>query len=144
MIYDAITQETMDIDWFMVDRDGYIAHLASGGNVLPKSVAISVEDNEALLNFFLSQKDISEVQMKKMYSHNASSFIRMAKKGLFSFDRLKPSDCNCTTYRKVVLPLVPLRIETLPSEIVDILSRTRTDQILFSQTDILDWATIIQ
>jgi hypothetical protein len=141
MEYDDIMQQTLDIDWFMLDKLGYIAHMASGGGALPDSVAASVEDNKILQNYFGALKEDHEIAVTKV-GYFIDSFIEMGSKGLYSFDVLKPGVLSSTTYLKIVSPIEPLHIDSLPTDVRDILLRTRVD-IVFASTNEFEWQSVL-
>ena len=142
--YDNIMQQTLDIDWFMIDRKGNIAHFASGGSILPESVAYSIENNETLHKYFSSIKESVEVIIHENNpkAKLTDSFAQMAEKGLFSFDVENAGEFASTNYVKVVSPKKPLNINELPTEIASILIKTQTKEIDFDSENSLDWRKV--
>src|SRR5688572_28385664 len=137
-MYTREMQETLDIDWFLVDSKGIIAHFASGGGKLPKSVASSKNDNEILKFFFENLPDISSDvkinpklnSIKKFASEESKTrylkyFVDIARKGIYSFDNSHPGNFLSSGYHLVASPLKTLHIEELPREVIDKLSKTK-------------------
>jgi hypothetical protein len=130
-----IEQQTLDIDWFFTNGN-HIGFVASGGGKLPRSVALSSENNGLLTDFFRNLPERSGVEiapgLNKIISppvdeRYLSSFVEMAEKGLFSFDKTLPGRFSDTAYHLVASPLNPLRFDELPSEIVEILLETKIE-----------------
>ncbi len=135
MIYTLEEQETLDIDWFFLDKNKKLCHVASGGGWLPPFIAISKEDSIFLSTYFrrlpiLSNKVIINPNMGKYISWNdqtekenyLSDFTYFAKIGLYSFDKSKPSVFNDNNYHLVTQPVQQLTLESLPKDIADKLS----------------------
>lgn len=131
-----IEQSTQDLDWFAVDSRGSIAHFASGGKLLPKTVSQSKEDSEKLQLFFRSLSDertsaetdsqLSEmVELTDDSSRNQylTDFSSMSQRGLYSYD--SPLSGNRSIYFRVASPKTPLTVDDLPDEISALLTRTR-------------------
>ncbi|WP_019949179.1 hypothetical protein [Hymenobacter aerophilus] len=115
-----------DIDWFATDPEGHILHIASGGGVLPESVAASQADLLALHQHFLTRPETGAAQLAQgTNAAEASGAARYARRGLFSFaktDLHTPTDAH---YRLVARPAVPLTVAALPPALVQLLRRTR-------------------
>ena len=130
-----IEQTTQDIDWFAVDAFGAVAHFASGGKLLPKSVTQSKDDLEKIRVYFRSLPDERtpiEVdsllrQMVDLPDENAekqylSDFSSMSGRGLYSYD--SPLAGDRSSYFRVTFPDSPLTIRDLPNEIASIVAKT--------------------
>ena len=124
-------QQALDIDWFFTNYE-YNGFGASGGGLLPASVAKSKENNELLKLYF---NDLPErcgarisYHLNKIIEHPDErylfDFVKMAKKGLFSFDRTNPGNYSDHNYHLVAIPVNPIKKEELPSNIFEILSKT--------------------
>jgi hypothetical protein len=131
-------EETQDIDWFSVDASGEIAHFASGGRgFLPLTVRASKEDLQYLTSYFRKElaRNGDGVESPHLVAHMRfeseeqkaaylADYSQMGAKGLYSFDCMvgpkRPSG-----YFLVVEPSRPLRIEGFPSDIRQVLLRTR-------------------
>ena len=132
-------QYERDFDWFCVDGAGEIGHFATAGfKRLPRSVERSAEDRDVLEEFFEKRlkggrgcrvdADLSKeiATLKSGINQSLRDFVGMAEKGLYSFDietYLSPG----SYYFRVAVPLLPLRFEDLPSNIREILGRTKLD-----------------
>ena len=137
-------QEDADIDWFATDSDGHILHVASGGGILPESVAASQEVLLELHQYFLT---LPELEVAKVV-HGAEevssyqSFARYARRGLFSFEKIRLHERADTRYHLVARPLRPLLVAELPKNIAQLLSRTKLPDAVAEQTS-LDVSTIL-
>ncbi|UWX59035.1 hypothetical protein N0B40_11340 [Chryseobacterium oranimense] len=135
-MYTEIEQQTLDIDWFFTNGK-YVSFMASGGGKLPESIAKSKEDNLVLASYFRNLPEISEIiinpdlnniLMKVFGSGIDERYIEdyalMTRKGLYSFDKTHPNQFTNPNYHIVASPRNPLRLEDLPENIKDILTRT--------------------
>jgi hypothetical protein len=146
----------MDIDWYMIDEEGQVAHFASAGTYLPESVAASEEDGETLWQFFEGLKSYSAIvineQNPHFYSNTVpdkkrylSSFVAMAQKGLYSYNSDScDNDPSITKYVKVVSPSHPLNIKDLPDRIASLLKQTCAKKINFKNQDFIDWRLVLE
>jgi len=129
-------QETLDLDWFFTDGK-YIGFMASGGGKLPNSVAQSKEDHQALVNYFRNLPEASDVLVNpelnrllmKRFGSGADKkyledYILMTKKGLYSYDKTVLGNFSEPHYHLVASPEEPLRLENLPQNILNLLSKT--------------------
>lgn len=150
MRYTEEMQSTLDIDWFAIDEHHAIAHFASGGGILPESIASAKEDNETLARFFRNLPVISdEFEVAPSVSEQLGSknlpeqqryledFIRMSQKGFFSYDKSGLGDFMNSEYHLVIIPKIKLDFKKLPLEIRSILEKTRVVGS-FSEKDIID------
>ncbi|WP_109618973.1 hypothetical protein [Chryseobacterium oncorhynchi] len=137
MMITEIEQETLDIDWFFTDGK-YIGFMASGGGKLPNSVAESKEEHQVLVNYFRNLPEVSDVLVNleldslliKTFGSGADeryleNYISMTKKGLYSYDKTVLSNFLDPHYHLVAIPKEPLKLENLPQDILDIISKTR-------------------
>ena len=130
-MFTEIEQEALDIDWFFTNNE-YVGFCASGGGLLPPSVVKSKENNELLRSYFNDLPERSETIINPLLDKTIEnpderylfSFIEMAKKGIFAFDRTMLENHLDPNYHLVATPVNPIRIQELPSEILKVLSDT--------------------
>ncbi|MFD2786549.1 hypothetical protein [Hymenobacter rubripertinctus] len=127
MCISDIDQEISDIDWFAADKDGRILHLASAGGVLPESVAASQQNLLLLHQYFLELPEagtaIMAIEPKSGIRYD--SFLRYARRGLYSFDKVDLHNRLDSRYQLVARPAVPLLLTELPPELAQLLHRTQ-------------------
>ena len=115
-----------DIDYFATDAEGHILHIASGGGVLPGSVAASQTDLLALHQHFLTRPETGAAQLAEgANAAEASGAARYARRGLFSFAKIDLHAPTDSQYRLVARPAVPLTVAALPPQLAQLLRRTR-------------------
>ncbi|AMR30740.1 hypothetical protein A0256_04540 [Mucilaginibacter sp. PAMC 26640] len=134
MMINESDQAILDIDWFFTNGSE-IGFIASAGGRLPASVAKSKENIEALATYFRSlpqtrniviNPDLETKLAKRSINDNyLSDFVDMAKKGLYTFDKTILGNYSATQYHLVAKPIVSLKIEEIPSAIVEILLQTQ-------------------
>lgn len=132
-----LEEETEDLDWFAIDRNGDIAHFASGGRgFLPPAVMSSEDDLRSLTSFFRFQlaENSDAVESPNLLSYvrldshaqretYLADNITMARKGLYSFDCIiGPS--RPAGYFIVARPTVPLNLRVLPPGMRSLLLKT--------------------
>src|SRR5258708_4744936 len=144
MIITEIEQETLDIEWFFINDDN-VGCVLSGAGKLPESVDKSEENNEQLYLYFKmlpersgiiinpSFNKIIDIRRNKEY---VTHFVKMAKKGLFSFDKTTMNNFLDPHYHLVAKPIDPLRLVELPSEILELLMETKYNGELGTTLDI--------
>jgi hypothetical protein len=132
-MFTEIDQQTLDIDWFFTSNE-HIGFVASGGGLLPASVAKSKENNVILGSYFWDLPEMTDIIVNPSLSviigtradeRYLFDFVKMAKKGLFAFDKTKPGSLSDLHYHLVVKPAIPIKIDQIPFEISRILSETR-------------------
>lgn len=141
MIYSLEEQENLDIDWFFIDKNCNICHVASAGGKLPK-IAISKEVNQELSLFFKSLPIIShEVTVcptltdfvsfdtEESKNNYLTDFLFFAKRGLFSFDKTLLGQFESYEYHLVVSPIKKVSIDNFPKDIINILSEIDVDDV---------------
>ena len=123
----SYNQEDADIDWFATDSNGHILHVASGGGILPESVAASQEVLLELHQYFLTlpELEVAEVVNGAEEASSPRSVARYARRGLFSFEKTRLHERADTRYHLVARPLRPLTVAELPAPLAELLSRTR-------------------
>ncbi|NVO85565.1 hypothetical protein [Hymenobacter terrestris] len=115
-----------DIDYFATDTNGHILHVASGGGVLPASVAASQTDLLALHQHFLTRPETGAAQLAEgVDMAEASGAARYARRGLFSFAKINLHNRADSHYQLVARPAVPLLLAELPPEMAQLLHRTQ-------------------
>jgi hypothetical protein len=130
-----IEQNTLDITWFFTNGE-YIGFVASGGGKLPVSIANgTMEAVEVLANYFEDLPTISDIiinpNSKKLMTSGTeqstylSYFAEIARKGLFTFDKIATNNFSDTNYLLVAKPLNPTKFNELPLEIAEILIKTK-------------------
>lgn len=117
-------QEVNDFDWFLLGKNNCILHFTSEGGRLPDMVSESDEDLDFLKYFFYHLNKFDSDNNCLMLNN---SFEEMARKGLYSYDRLNIHDPNDTKYQLIACPEVELKFEVLPTEVQLILARFKTD-----------------
>ncbi|MBG8552635.1 hypothetical protein [Hymenobacter guriensis] len=123
MRIDDIDQEDADIDWFATDEAGHVLHVASGGGVLPESVASSQEDLLLLHQYFLTLPERGDaVAVEPGLQGNSS--VRYAQRGLFSFNKTQLHERADARYYVVARPIIPLTVAELPPPLAELLRRT--------------------
>ncbi|MBO3273290.1 hypothetical protein [Hymenobacter defluvii] len=146
MRIDEIDQEDADIDWFATDNNGHILHIASGGGILPESVAASEEELLELHQYFLTLPETGSgvtVAVEETADEGSyQGFARYARRGLFSFAKTRLHERADTQYYIVARPTQLLTVAELPTHIAELLGRTRllgavTEQVTLDSTTIL-------
>ncbi|UOQ72115.1 hypothetical protein [Hymenobacter cellulosilyticus] len=143
MRIDELDQEDADIDWFAVDSQGHVLHVASGGGILPESVAASQEVLLELHQYFLTLPDTTAAEAAAVedgaeQAGGYQSFARYARRGLFSFEKTRLHERADTRYHLVARPVVPLLVSQLPKPLAQLLSRTQLPEAVvgFRQLDV--------
>lgn len=129
--------EALDIDWFFIDNELNLYHVASGGGIPPKSIQDNFDTYYLIQNYFNSLPILSENVIVKdnlelfisFVNDDAkikylSTFIEFAKKGLISFDKSDLTNTEDSIYHLVVSPKVKLDISTIPNEIYEKIKKT--------------------
>jgi len=127
MRIDDIDQIDADIDWFATDSNGHILHVASGGGILPESVAASEEELLELHQYFLTRPE-TDTTVEAEEDTDAGSyrgFARYARRGLFSFAKTRLHERADTRYYLVARPAQPLTVAELPERIAGLLGRSK-------------------
>lgn len=112
MIISELMQYQMDFDWFVTSENGYLIHLTSNGAELPMIVKKSQEDLE-FLHYYFNCKPIINVN-QRFEKFGFESYALMAKRGLFSYERIDGEDYK---YRLVYEPDNKLHFDELDEEI---------------------------
>ncbi|MCB2378128.1 hypothetical protein LGH70_11075 [Hymenobacter sp. BT635] len=138
MRIDELDQEDADIDWFATDSQGHILHVASGGGILPESVAASQEVLLELHQYFLTLPDTTAAEAATgedgtEEAGSYQSFARYARRGLFSFEKTRLHERADTRYHLVARPVAPLLIGTLPKPLAQLLGRTQLPDTVAGQ-----------
>jgi len=137
MEYSLNEQESLDLQWHLVDTEGNIAFCLSAGGKLPSSVASSIEDNELLVRYFESLPEITQGRMSPhlrkyaLVQPNMTEFppdsvdAVLSSRGLFGYDKTVSGNMGHPQYHLTVIPGIPLKVDQLPNNIREMLSRTR-------------------
>lgn len=146
MRIDEIDQEDADIDWFAADSNGHILHVASGGGILPESVAASQEVLLELHQYFLTLPETDSAVVAEVADGtdegSYQGFARYARRGLYSFAKTRLHERSDARYYLVAQPLRPLTVAELPKNIATLLRRTQLLAPVAGQTS-LDAASIL-
>jgi hypothetical protein len=142
----TVDEVTRDWDWFAVDTSGAVGHFTTAGmRKLPSSVKADNEAALRLIEYFDQeapkrfdyvvqvQAEIDAGALKDIRDHNwyLRSFAAMASAGLFSYDT--HTEGRMTDYFLVAYPKSPIRVDQLPSEVRDLVQRTKST-CLFSKS----------
>lgn len=129
-----------DIDYFATDADGHILHVASGGGILPESVAASQEVLLELHQYFLTRPETgSAVAVEGAEGADEGSYpgaVRYARRGLFSFAKTRLHKRADTGYYLVARPAQPLTVAELPERLAQLLGRTSALGSVAGQTSL--------
>jgi hypothetical protein len=150
-----VDQETLDLDWFAVDRYGNLAHFATGGQgAIPRHEALSVDGlihTSQLVKLSLFPITIPQVspslerrlgtmdgEKKERYLH---SFMEFTKRGLFSFDYIhgvgRPQG-----YSIVARPAKPAHLADCPDNLQSLLQQIVFERLSFASAEKLDAAEV--
>jgi hypothetical protein len=155
MVISEIDESTIDYDWFAIDDEGVVGHFATGGcGIMPRSVAASADDLMTITDFFqkeavagTSTRLSPTLGLHVAFKTSAEeerylqSFLKMASRGLFSFNAVN-SVIRPVGYFRVIDPVVPLPLSSLPMRIRIILERTRLKEVSFRTADVIQVETI--
>jgi hypothetical protein len=161
MVISEVDQEVYDYDWFAVDKEGHVGHFATGGNgAMPRVVAASREDLQFVADYFNAQAPSTKatlaprarkaaedadwrtgwtgppIDTEAAAAHCFEDFIRMASRGLYSFDHSYALDHRairarpCPLYYRIAIPIKPLHAADLPVEVRMVLNR-----VVFAKSD---------
>jgi hypothetical protein len=114
MTYSLIEQHSRDLDIFLRDNTKFI-HFASGGGLLPVRTINSDEYNNLIIEALSQDKSELEIEINPNLSEllrldqdglarYLGSFVEMAKKGFFSYDKSKLGDFEDQTFHLVAKP----------------------------------------
>jgi hypothetical protein len=142
-----------DLDWFATDVEGRIAHFASGGTLLPRSVARSRENLDQLLEFFGSVAKWTDYVVSPNFENRMDirlipdmdrylrSYAEMSSKGLYSYD-VSEMRHTFRPYFLITVPHRPLMIDDVPSEIRMILNNVRMEKVSFDRDEFISESLI--
>lgn len=121
----------IDLDWYALDLDERIAHLMSGGGVVPNLLdeqshdlltdyfnnLPEIEDNDVKISDQLNRyANFSTKQEKERYLQN---FIKMAQRGIYSYDKTNLTMLDDPMYHLVTIPSKLLTVDDLPLRIYE-------------------------
>ena len=130
MLISDIDQEVSDFDWFAVDPNGCLFHVASGGGHLPASVATSREKLDILSSYFSSLPILySEAEIFLSSATAAAPFPELfthyACRGLVSFSGLLTAYPMGTLHELIARPPSALLIKDVSPEMASLIAQTR-------------------
>ncbi|AQW92100.1 hypothetical protein [Elizabethkingia anophelis] len=138
MAYSLIEQHSRDLDIFLRDSNKFI-HFASAGGLLPEQAINSDEYNNLIIEAISSDTSEFEIDInpnliellglnQDSLTTYLESFIEMARKGFFSYDKSKLGDFEDQTFHLVARPRQP---------ITDLLHKKYNilDRVITTQTD---------
>lgn len=138
-----IDEQTIDIDWYRVDSEGYIANFSTGGGCgfLPKSIKLSDRYLDFLPTFFKKATPVqgNGVVSARLMSHHIQpfcseerkdlffeSYLDAASKGLYAYHfKGNGSGDEVFGYYTVASPSMPMHVSEVPPDIQKVLERTR-------------------
>lgn len=134
---DTSEEFTRDWDWYACDEKGRIGHFTTAGlRALPRAVKQDREVAERLMRYFFDEaKEVSGYSVRQAAELDAggwekpgarerflASFIKMARKGLFSFNT-EMLHGRAARYYAVAMPERALHLDDLPPDIRNMVSR---------------------
>jgi hypothetical protein len=139
-------QRDIDWDWYAVDPQGHIGHFTGAGiTPLPASVAADFDAAKSLITFFENLEPsttfivLGDVEQKcgiwqdvRARERYLLSFGQAARRGLFSYD----IGMSKAEYFCVASPDTPLHIDYVPTEVRELLNRTRASVEFYYTWDI--------
>lgn len=134
MKYTELDLQIEDIMWFGVDKNGTIFMATSGGCANVSAFVIdSKEETETLKDYFLNlpEGNSESVFLEKLNPDYPaySECLSLTKNGITCFD---VSDDDENAYKKIAFSKTPMKIETLPSNIQQILVTHHIDTDVLS------------
>ncbi|QKJ32154.1 hypothetical protein HQ865_21100 [Mucilaginibacter mali] len=133
-----IEQETSDFDWFFTNGIN-VGCVSSGGGRLPLTISRSWENFEFMADFFrdlppnsdfIINPQLKEIRRNlKITDRYFSSFIYLAERGIFTYDKTILNNFEDTNYHLVTAPVQPIMLNELPRNISDIILKTETTDL---------------
>jgi hypothetical protein len=142
-----VDETTLDVKWFLIDREGAIGAFATAGaGEIPDSYRESMEELSQLRHFFrvgceITTSLIVDPSLANRFGlHDRSMAIEYAgsykhqfsRRGLYFFD-CDPEGPMPRGYFRVSLPLKPLDAKELPAEIQRIIRSKGAPHIPFAE-----------
>ena len=130
-----------DWAWIASDSNGYVAAFVTAGSApIPLAVFAQAEMDPALEDAICELPATSEANYL-LGSGNASSFLALARRGLFVYDwqdihRIRRDQTG--KYELVAVPATPCLVDTLPESVARHATQFRFDGLLFAQATRLD------
>lgn len=104
MAYTDIDLQTLDLDIFFTDNKKLI-HITSAGGNLPKSLTDTDTYNQSIIEKTSIQPNEFEIEINpNLKNSDISSFISLAKKGFYSYDKYHLGNFQDTTFHLVARP----------------------------------------
>ena len=129
-------ESTIDMDWYCIDNSEHIAVVASGGGMLPNSVARQLRADEiikyfrclpVIANKIILEKRVTE-EMKLMSTEQQKNYLKdvnlMVSKGLYYFDKRNLSAYSDFEYYLKAKPDVALKKDIIDDLVRSIISKT--------------------
>lgn len=112
-----------EYDWLASDANGFVALLSTaGGGAVPIEFLKNTDAHDAAIDAILALPMATQALFAPdLEPHLKNTWRMVAERGLFAFD----SDPFGGPYRQVAAPIVPIRVNALPSalrELIDSLS----------------------
>lgn len=120
----AINESGIDTDWYLMDNNGKIAIVASGGGLLPDSVSSNMERLKRMIKYFRSLPILSddiiidERVLKLIANYNKKqkdAYLRdlyfMTSRGFYYFDKMILNNYSDFRYYLKAKPIKPLIID---------------------------------
>lgn len=100
-----------EFDWLASDRNGYLGFFSTAGaGPIPRAVAFSPADYEAVLEQVLALPKRAEAKVERDNDRNIDEWIAISQRGFFAFDWRWES----SSYEIVAAPSIPARVTDLP------------------------------
>lgn len=126
MAYSEIEQSTLDLDIFFSDNNKLI-HLASGGGILPDKLTETEKYNDYISRLMPSLSTEFEIEInpnlpeilnliENGLENYLSSFVEIAKKGFYTYDRSNIGQFHDTTFHLVAKPKTDLNLNEFIKE----------------------------
>ena len=127
MLNEKIIEEThIDVDWYCIDKNGFVGIVASAGGMLPTSVVQQLNNPINVIEYFRNLPTISnEViienavteKLNTMDFKQQEAYLKdvklMTSKGLYYFDKKELNNYFSFEYFLKARPVKPLKIENL-------------------------------
>ncbi|MFN8296695.1 MAG: hypothetical protein U0T69_10900 [Chitinophagales bacterium] len=148
MAYSPIEQHSRDLDIFLRDSDKFI-HFASAGGMLPEGAVNSDVYNNLVIEELSQDNSDSEIEINPNISELLSltdddltdylaSFVEMAKKGFFSYDKSKLGDFEDQTFHLVAKPKSPIKPNVLYEKFKSFEKIINTQKVFPTEFEVFD------
>lgn len=148
MAYSLIEQHSRDLDIFLCDSDKFI-HLASAGGMLPERAVNSDIYNNLVIEELSQDNSDFEIEINPNISELLNltddgladylvSFVEMAKKGFFSYDKSKLGDFEDQTFHLVAKPKFLIKPSLLYEKFKSFEKIINTQKVFPTEFEIFD------